>query len=319
MSWHFSSGKNKGKIVVFKNAKTLRAKRLAIALSKLVNKHGPIVQASLTKGIRSFKGKADFQALVKATEKGTLTDKQVDKLFPWDDLSENLQEVDGKLKTATVAASTSSEQIMPTIIKPLFRFDTTNPRINKFISKRTGTMVKEVTNETRKAVKSMVKASFDGGLPPRKGAKLIQDSIGLTERQGKSLVNFQIDLEKKGIKGDKLLKRVSSRRDKMIRDRTRMIARTETQNAINQGQQEIWNQASEQGLVDAEKTKKRWITFIQPSSAEGCILMDGTEVGLNDLWPYPDGRLLEVPSDAHPNCNCLFEVIPIVTAEREAA
>ena len=84
-----------------------------------------------------------------------------------------------------------------------------------------------------------------------------------------------------------------------------MIARTEIQIAQNEGRQEGWNQAAEQGYVDAE-SQKMWIIAQDERTCPICIELDGEIVSWDGVFSSGD----ETPGRVHPNCRCTMVIIP---------
>jgi SPP1 gp7 family putative phage head morphogenesis protein len=84
-----------------------------------------------------------------------------------------------------------------------------------------------------------------------------------------------------------------------------MIARTEIQIAQNEGRQEGWNQAAEQGYVDVE-AQKMWVIAEDERTCDICVELDGEIVPWNET--FSSGH--ETPGRVHPNCRCTMVIIP---------
>ncbi len=287
------------------NKARLKGKKIGKEFVKKLDKLAPALQASLTKGIRSFANKASFDELLKAAKSGKIID--IDKIAPWEKLVDEFEEIKGASLATIKEGSKIAEKSLPTVIKPKFAFDTTNPRIGKYIDKEVGAMIKDLTKSSKAAIDKAVRTSFDMGMNPRRAATVIKDSIGLNERQANAMLNLEAKLTKQGVEGSKLTKMLDIERDKKLTFRSKMIARTETMNSLNNGHQEVWAQAADEGLIDPDKTMKRWI--IAPGACEICVEMEGEEALLNEPWITANGPVM-TPSEVHPNCNCSFEIIP---------
>ena len=88
------------------------------------------------------------------------------------------------------------------------------------------------------------------------------------------------------------------------RQRSLKIARTETLNASNGGQQTLWLEAKDAGYLDPDKTTREWlVTDDDRLDTNICEPMDGQERGLDESFTTGDGRSVDHPS-AHPECRC---------------
>lgn len=262
-----------------------------------------------------------FQALQQGVPLYEIEDAiKTGRAIRWDTVvgNNNIRNAGGSLRpvirNTMIDAGFIAERRIPTIVNAKVRFDISQPRIQNWIDENAGLRIQGVTDEIKAATDAMVRESYENSLPPRRSAKIVRESIGVDERQARGLMNYQIKLEQQGVTGDDLIRRVSARREQYINDRSYRIARTETANAVNAGHQVIWEQAVEDGHVDKDQLKRRWVTYPTQDSAWGCLQNDGEVVGLDEPWRYqltPDSPVeyLMVPSQSHPNCNCLFEVI----------
>lgn len=68
------------------------------------------------------------------------------------------------------------------------------------------------------------------------------------------------------------------------------------------GQQELWRQAVDKGLLDPEKTKREWLISAS-ACAKICLPMEDQQVGLEEWFTTGDGGQVLVPP-AHTNCVC---------------
>lgn len=281
-------------------------KGLARDLRRLTNKLSPAVQVSLTRGIRTFQDKAAYGEILDAVKAGKI--KDIDKIAPWDKLTDEFKDLEPTTYNTMVAGGKKAQDFLPVVLAPELKFDVVNPRISKWIKTNTGKRIKDLTTESKKAIDDMVKASFMQGIPPRDAANTIRSSIGINERQAKALMNYQGGLVKRGIKGEDLARKLSTKKDEYLKYRTNMIARTETANALNAGHLELWNQAADEKLIDPKKSEKEWVAG--PGACLDCKEMNGERVPIDEPWITPDGDPVMEPSQIHPSCNCGMEIHP---------
>ena len=92
--------------------------------------------------------------------------------------------------------------------------------------------------------------------------------------------------------------------EKLRRARARMIARTEIMRASNQGQLYAMRQAINDGLVDAGRAGKMWMTGPIDVCAT-CEGLMGQVIPVNESF-----ALVGDAPPAHPNCRCVISLVP---------
>lgn len=88
--------------------------------------------------------------------------------------------------------------------------------------------------------------------------------------------------------------------------RAETIARTEAMEAANRGQQELWSQAVDAGLLTGQE-EQEWIVANDDRLCPICEPMDGVRVGLDESFDV-DGEEMDGPP-AHPNCRCVLGLV----------
>jgi hypothetical protein len=182
-------------------------------------------------------------------------------------------------------------------------FDLTNIRAVAWIRRHGAAMVANVSSQTRLAIVQAIERAIIEGRPPAQAARdLIQLQLGLNKQQEKALAAFQKRLLEEGAANidERLAKYVKA----LERQRSLMIARTETLNASNGGQQTLWLEAKDKALLDPNKTVRVWlVTDDDRLDVEICEPMDGQERGLEEPFITGDGHTVDHPA-AHPSCRC---------------
>jgi len=90
--------------------------------------------------------------------------------------------------------------------------------------------------------------------------------------------------------------------ERLSRYRARMIARTETIAASNEGQRQLWLQAERDGLLQGNEARE-WIFTPDKRSCPICSQMSGVLVPINKPFVLPTGVAVMGPP-AHPQCRC---------------
>lgn len=196
--------------------------------------------------------------------------------------------------------------------KITFRFDRTNPQAVAWAKQHAADLVTDVTGETRKAIRKVIARAFTENMPPRESARLLRKIVGLTETQEESLDKLRRALRENPGKivrmGERKFKAPTTRTgirdiierqsDRMIRNRSILIARTETISASNQGQTQLWQQAVAEGVLP--RTAKRvWIVTPDERLCPICEGLDGKTSSLNGSF---ENKFDNPP--AHPGCRC---------------
>jgi len=283
-------------------------------LHAIADEETPKVSFNIIKGFEAFKDDVSLNNLAAAIE-GRNAKKALAAL----DMTEfaDMPEIRGIYQDVVERSALKHiETSFPAVLRPDIRFDTTNKGIIKWIDKNTAELVtnlsKESAKATKDAIRKMVKASFDEGLPPRKAAELVRNSIGLNVQQEKAVFNARRGMIDQGFSPGQIEKRINALIEQKIDERAMLIARTETIKAVNAGQQEVWNQANEQGLIP-KGTKKEWI--VTPDDLVCPICNDprvnGQQVPYNEdftIWT-PLG-VIRIPfPPAHPRCRCATKLL----------
>lgn len=196
--------------------------------------------------------------------------------------------------------------------KITFRFDRTNPQAVAWAKQHAADLVTDVSTKTRNAIRNVITRSFTENLPPRESARLLRKIVGLTDGQEEALDKLRKALRENPGKivrmGDRKFRAPSTRTgirdiierqsDRMLQNRSTLIARTETIAASNQGQTQLWQQAVAEGVLP-RNTKRVWIVTPDERLCPICEGLDGSTSSLNGTF---ENKFDNPP--AHPGCRC---------------
>lgn len=164
------------------------------------------------------------------------------------------------------------------------------------------TMVAQVTNETRVAIRVVTAQAFAHGIPPREAAQLIKPLIGLTRRQAISAQRVYLRAVADGV-GRQAARELAKRAaDRLLRRRALLIARTETIKASTGGQMAGWRVAQQRGLLGF-RAKKMWIVTEDDRLCPYCRAMDGATTFVGTDFVSVFGQRVSGPP-LHPACRC---------------
>lgn len=200
----------------------------------------------------------------------------------------------------------------PTTINFDIRFDATEPNALKWAENRAGELITAIDAQNRLTIRRIVADALRQGRDTRTIARQIRNVIGLHPRWANAVVKFEDNefrkLMRQGMTEEKArakaIERTIRYRDRLVRKRAQMIARTENAIAQNQGRVESWRQADAAGLVDPS-SYKMWITAGDERTCNICAPMDGQVVP----WKATFSNGLEKPI-VHPNCRCKVVLVP---------
>lgn len=184
-------------------------------------------------------------------------------------------------------------------LKVGLRFDLLNPRAVEFINQHTGELITQITEESRQAIRAIIRQAFEEGGHPYQQARKIIQHIGLTERQSRAVENFRRRQLEAGVSRTEADRRAEAYAKRLLRDRAENIARTETMMASNEGQREAWRQATEQGLIDEAEMEREWIVTPDDRLCPICLVMDGKRAPIGGTYENGSGG-----PPLHPRCRC---------------
>ena len=178
-------------------------------------------------------------------------------------------------------------------------FSIDNPYSAPWMLSHGGTLITQISDTTRRAIAAEVANGFLENYPPREMAKTIRAYVGLDSNRAKSLMAYEAELRAEGITGDKLATALLNRSASLIRDRSLVIARTETIDAHANGTLQSWQEGQRTGQI-SKGAKKVWIAAM--GSERTCPIC----IGLDGLTAPLDGAFTGgyTSPTAHVTCRC---------------
>lgn len=292
------------------------------------------IRAAFLKAIDAIRGSVKEEEL-----RAALETKNVDKVLAVLNLDQQMQDalrVDliPKLEDTMIQAGrTAPIASMPKGAELRLRFDLTNPNTARFLQQYEFTLVREVTDDTRSALRDVVRDAMQFGGHPYEQARTIKEMIGLTDKQAQAVANFRgylmsgdrtaLQREHRDRRFDRILDRalgenpskelsedqidkmVTRYRDNMLQARAETIARTETINSAQAGQQLAWGQAADKGLLSRTNLRQGWLVTPDDRLCLICALipeMNPHGVPLGGYFQTPVGPV-QRPT-VHPQCRC---------------
>lgn len=215
-------------------------------------------------------------------------------------------------------------------------FDAVNPKVAGWQKTNTANLVREITAETKEVIRNVIIQGVADGRNPRDTARDIKQSIGLTVRQEKAVANYRKMLEtgnqealtralrdkrydaatkraaESPLPKAQIDKMVERYRERYLKYRAVTIGRTESIRAIQAGQQQLWQQAVDDGKFAEDEVRRSWIYTHDGKVREAhrdIPRLNPRGVGLNEPFKSSYGPIFfpgdpQAPAANTINCRC---------------
>jgi len=185
-------------------------------------------------------------------------------------------------------------------------------------------LIREFSQQQRQASRQALVRGASEGLNPRETARRFRDSIGLTARQEEAVSNYRRLLRENPREAlarrlrdrrfdgritraaageieltDAEIERMVTRyRERYVRHRSEVIARTEALRAVHEANEESFAQAIEAGRVDPTTLRREWIPANDERVRDSHDAMRGQVRMFGELFVTGQGNLLRYPGDS---------------------
>lgn len=233
--------------------------------------------------------------------------------LPWKEADQLIRDLAQPLSLSTAARAGVAELAR---LKIGLRFDLDNPYATRWATDHSATLVRQVGDETKKAIRAVMGEAFEAGVPPRRAALRIRELIGLTERDARAVMNYWRTLtEEADLSARRADDMADSYARRLWRRRALTIARTETIAASAAGTQQSWAAAKDKGFLPFD-TKQEWVAAMESRrTCPICRALDGQKVALGE--PFQSSTLGAVMAPpAHVSCRCALGAVTEVAEKR---
>lgn len=175
-----------------------------------------------------------------------------------------------------------------------------------------GGTISAIDGNTRAAIQQMLRAGLDPHQHPFLTAKDIRPLIGLTPRQFGAWLNYGNALTAAGRTEAQIRRETERYKNKLLRERAKAIAQTETMRALNMAQMRQWEGVVERGQL-GDSARKVWITTPDDRLCERCRAMGQAEpVPFKEEFRSPGGdRALHPPLHTRCRCGMGLEIVEV--------
>lgn len=284
------------------------------ALHALVDDATPALRRAFLAAVASLRAGIDVDALEAALESGDIA--AAERVLPLDDFERALEAMGDRV---TELAEHAAQQTIDGISLPdhtAIRFDLISPAVLAVAQADATAHVREITEETRAALRAIVADGYARGLHPKQQAREIRERVGLTVRQQAAVATYRESLIADGFSPSVADRRAATYAKKLTRQRAQTIAETEAGMMANAGQRAAWEALVAQGLLSPEQFEREWVTLLPlPGVCEICEPLDGERAPLVG-GTYRGGYVGPL---AHVKCRCTERLVPKSTRPKGAS
>lgn len=276
---------------------------------RIADRMEPRLRRAFLRAVREVRTTVNLAALEDALRAADIS--RILDVLPLDDLKAvlgNAEALPKLLRQTVAAAGEAAAREVGDLVGVALRFDLTNSAATIWAREHAATLVRQIDQETRQAIRDLVAQAFEQQITVPDLARMIRSHIGLRSDQVGTVLRFRERLVAGGRNAAEIARRVDRYADSLLRRRALTIARTETIEASSRGQQALWDQAVQDGVLEATAWRK--IPIVTPDDrldAKICepmpYLAENQNVPIDGLLTTGDGRQKEGPT-YHPNCRC---------------
>jgi HK97 family phage portal protein len=139
-------------------------------------------------------------------------------------------------------------------------FNQVNQLAVAWAEKHGGIFINEITESSRQGIQRVISQSLREGWDTRRTARRIRAMVGLTARHAGVIDNFANRLADENLTDEQWQRRIDNHSKAQLRTRAAVIARTELSFAGNEGQDELWMIAREEGVLDTDFLRRKLVT-----------------------------------------------------------
>lgn len=227
------------------------------------------------------------------------------------------------IQSVWIGAGSDVAEAMSRALGIQVSFDVSNFAAVDALQRNRLNLIREFTTQQRAATRQALTEGIRLGLNPREQARAFRDSIGLTARQERAVANYrrllrENDAEaltrrlrdarfdpslRRAIANEQPLTRgqidkmVDRYRERYVRYRSEVIARTEALRSVHEGAEESFRQAIANGHVRADEVKRIWNTAKDERVRNTHAAMHRQEQAVGVPFISGAGALLQYPGD----------------------
>ncbi len=207
-------------------------------------------------------------------------------------------------------------------------FDVTNPKVFEWINTELDDFFGSMDKNSRAALQEVVTWGFSQGRHPTAMARELKSVLSLPPNHVKAVQGYRKFLEelgqrddltslpksvmqrlrrsdirlfapKSGLNQGRIDKLTGAYKRRLLREYAETLTRTATIKASAEGQNQLWNQALDEGLLNRNKFEVRWITTPDDRACQICMARNNKRRPIDGSYPGGYGG-----PTAHLQCRC---------------
>ncbi len=234
-----------------------------------------------------------------------------------------------------VLAGQEGAEFLQDVLEVAVSFNQVNERAVSVMQQERLRLITNFTAEQRAATRSALIDGISRGLNPVDQARNFRGSIGLTGAQQQAVENYRrllgvgsaeaLQRELRDKRFDRTVRRAISTgqpltaaqvdrmtdryRERFLKFRAVTIGRTEALRAVHFGTNEMYRQAIEDGFLDADQLKRKWVTAKDERVRSSHRRLNGLIRQIDETFPGANGVLRfpgdpEAPASETVQCRC---------------
>lgn len=183
-------------------------------------------------------------------------------------------------------------------------FGRLNTESLRYAQEASAQLVTDIGASTQQAIRDTLHRAFQEGRTPEQTMQALEEVVGLTPRQAQALERYRQGLLVSDTPPHQVERLVEQRAELLLQQRLETIARTETMDAANAGQQALWEQAERAGFL-SPTLRRFWVVTPDERLCPLCAPVPGLNsrgVRLDQPFQTPVGA--SHGPTLHPNCRC---------------
>lgn len=298
-------------------------------LDSIAAKFEPRISATFRAAVDAMRAKIDATALRAAVDRGDMA--AVLRVVGLADDTGVFDRLMEPLRRAFEAGGAAAPQ-QQAVSSATFAYDRDTPRTVRAMRDYGLALIRQITEDTRGAVREVMTEQLNAGVNPRAVATRIGDIVGLTSHQAAQVARYRAALVEGDMKAlamklrdkrfdatvaraireggrvpaDRIGQLVGRYAERMRRFRGETIARTESIRAVNLGAHQGMRQAIDGGHLPETGLTRRWVVAKDERTCPVCreiARLNKRGVPFETPFRAPTGSLMRPP--AHPNCRCV--------------
>ena len=291
-----------------------------VEIHALADKAEPVIESLFMDSILRLKMQMDLNKVSEAFTTNSIG--EVEKTIPWEVFDIKFAEIQEIIYNLLVGGGSIAAlefwQQTGRFMKAdddgpsmEFSFNVRSPHAIKWAADHSSELIREVSDETRAGVRSIISEAFTSGGHPYETARQIREMVGLTDRQMGSVRSLRERL--RAAKATDIDKKVERYTKKRINQRAKLIARTETIRSACEGQQTHWNDMIQKGYLDKDEMVKEWIVTPDDRLCARCNELDGKQAPIDGEFTemtIAKSTMTDLPHPPlHPGCRCAIGLV----------